>query len=374
MGSERVSERNGDRRNGASGDGPASRDGAGASSRDAAPADADRATAADAARPSSGDAAGAAGAGAGTNRVARAEQAARMDAAARADGEGTLVLIGGACDPRGEAFGRFVDLARGREGGRIVGLTTASMHPVRMAREWLKSFSEAGATHVEFPIVESRDRAQDPMVAEMLLSADGIFLGGGDQVHLVTTLAGSRVGRALTQAYARGAVVCGTSAGAAALTETILAGGEPDEYGQMQQLHLGPGFGLLGFRAVIDTHFTQRRRLQRLFMVIARNADLMGLGIDEDTAMVVRGRRAEVVGKGSVTFVDGRGVRFDNADECDDGAALTLSYLRVGIVGAGYALDLRERELEVILQTRKDREETTVLRSEEAEADTAAGT
>jgi cyanophycinase len=75
-----------------------------------------------------------------------------------------------------------------------------------------------------------------------------------------------------------------------------------------------------------------------------------------------------------VTFVDGRGVRFDNADECDDGAALTLSYLRVGIVGAGYALDLRERELEVILQTRKDREETTVLRSEEAEAETAAGT
>jgi cyanophycinase len=283
---------------------------------------------------------------------------------------GTLVLIGGACDPRGEAFGRFVELAGGRDGGRIVGLTTASAHPLKSARAWMKDFSAAGATHVEFPIVDSRDRAQDAKVAEMLRDAEGIFLGGGDQVHLVTTIGGSRVGRALAEAYADGAVVCGTSAGAAALTETILAGGEPDQYGQMQDLHLGPGFGLLGFRAVIDTHFTQRRRLQRLFMVIARNAELMGLGIDEDTAMVVRGHLGEVVGRGSVTFVDGRGVRFDNADECEAGTPLTLSYLRVGIVGAGYTLNLRERELEIILQNRREHGETQVLRSEEVEAGT----
>ena len=288
---------------------------------------------------------------------------------------GALVLIGGACDPKGEAFGRFVEMAKGRDGGRIVGLTTASMHPVKSAREWLKSFDEAGATHVEMPIVDSRDRAQDARVAKMLLDADGIFLGGGDQVHLVTTLGGSRVGRALAQAYAAGAVICGTSAGAAALTETILAGGEPDEYGQMQKLHLGPGFGLLGFRAVIDTHFSQRRRLQRLFMVIARNGDLMGLGIDEDTAMVVRGHLAEVVGHGSVTFEDGRGVRFDNADQVRrEGVPLTLSYLRVGIVGAGYTLNLRERELENILECRRDAEETTVLRSQPAENQAEAPT
>jgi len=278
--------------------------------------------------------------------------------------DGVLVLIGGACDPAGEAFGRFVDLAKGRDGGKIVGLTTASSNAVRSARQWVKDFADAGAHQVDFPIVDSRARAQDPVVARMIMEADAVFLGGGDQVHLVTTLGGSRVGRALGEAYRAGGVIGGTSAGAAALTETIMAGGEPDEYGQMQDLHLGPGFGLLGFRAVIDTHFTQRRRLQRLFMVIARNADLMGLGIDEDTAMVVRGHLGEVVGRGSVTFVDGRGVRFDNADQCDNGGcALTLSYLRVGIVGAGYTLNLRERELEVLVQQRAQQEETQIVRS-----------
>jgi len=313
------------------------------------------------------------GKGARATAAPAAEAASEVPSRRRTDRhDGVLVLIGGACDPQGTAFGTFVELAHGREGGRIVGLTTASVNPVRSARDWLKSFEAAGAGHVEFPIVDSRDRAQDRAVAQMLRDADGIFLGGGDQVHLVTTLAGSRVGRALGEAYNAGGVICGTSAGAAGLTETILAGGEPDEYGQMQDLHLGPGFGLLGFRAVIDTHFTQRRRLQRLFMVIARNAELMGLGIDEDTAMVVRGHLGEVVGKGSVTFVDGRGVRFDNADECDRGecTALTLSYLRVGIVGAGYTLNLRERELEVILQARRDGEQTPVVRSGEV-AETA---
>jgi cyanophycinase len=279
------------------------------------------------------------------------------------------VLIGGACDPTGGALAAFIDLANAREGGRIVGLTTASRDPRESARTWLADFKTAGVSNVEIPIVDRRNLAQDRRVAEMVSSASGIFLGGGDQVHLVATLGGSRVEKAIRQAYAAGAVICGTSAGAAALTETILAGGEPDDYGEMVDLHLGPGFGILGFRAVIDTHFAQRRRLQRLFMVVGQNPELMGLGIDEDTALVVQGHLGEVVGRGSVTFVDGRGVRFDNADECLTGRPLTLSYLRVGIVGAGYTFNLRERELEILIQARQDELPVEIVTSEsEAEA------
>ena len=276
--------------------------------------------------------------------------------------QGTLVLIGGACTPNGDALGAFVDSASAHDGGRIVGITTASSDPEESAREWMACFAEAGATNVQIPIIDRRDRAQDPAVAEMIRSAQGIFLGGGDQIQLVSVLGGSRVGTAIREAYISGTTVGGTSAGAAACTEVILAGAEPDEFGQMQDLHLGPGFGLLGFRAVIDTHFAQRRRLQRLFMVIAQNPEMMGLGIDEDTALVVEGHLGRVVGEGSVTFVDGRGVRFDNAEECMRGFPLTLSYLRVGVVGAGYVFNLRERELQVLVEERAAHSETHVIR------------
>jgi cyanophycinase len=101
---------------------------------------------------------------------------------------------------------------------------------------------------------------------------------------------------------------------------------------------------------MIDSHFSQRRRLQRLFVVIAANTQLMGLGIDENTALVVRGHLGEVVGAGGVTFVDGRdSVLFDNAADLRKGRQLTFSHLRVGIVGTHYHLNLLERELEVLV-------------------------
>lgn len=284
------------------------------------------------------------------------------------DTSGALVLIGGACSPEGEALGAFVERSRGREGGCIVGFTTASSDPMGSALAWRSDLKIAGASNVEIPIVANRNAAQDRKIAELLSSAQGIFLGGGDQVHLVATLAGSRVGNAIRDAYHRGAVVCGTSAGAAALTETILAGGEVDETGKHNDMHIGPGLGLLGFRAMIDTHFAQRRRLHRLFVAIAANPELMGLGIDEDTAFIVHGHLGEVVGKGGVTFVDGRGVRFDNADEVTTGARLTLSYLRVGLLGPGYEFNLRERELECLVEAKQTGEPVPSVRGDAAPA------
>jgi cyanophycinase len=117
---------------------------------------------------------------------------------------------------------------------------------------------------------------------------------------------------------------------------------------------MGPGLGLLGFHTMIDTHFAERRRLHRLFMAVARNPELLGLGIDEDTALVVRGCRGEVVGSGSVTFVDGRTIHYDTANESGaKDATMTLSYMRVGLVGAGHVLDLRERELAIVVEERR---------------------
>jgi cyanophycinase len=263
---------------------------------------------------------------------------------------GALVLIGGACSPHGHALRAFLDLVGARGGGRIVGLTTASAEPELAAQEWLAKFRSVGAFQAEIPSFDRADAALDRRIARMVSDADGVFLGGGDQVKLVAALSGTRTARAIHDLYRDGGVVCGTSAGAAALTELTMAGGEVDEEGNLVEQYLGPGLGLLGHDAIIDTHFSQRRRLQRLFLVVASNRQLFGVGIDEDTALVVRGDRGEVIGAGGVTFVDGRDtVRFDNASDLDKGRQLTISHLRVGIVGTKYHLNLSRRDLDELV-------------------------
>lgn len=262
---------------------------------------------------------------------------------------GTLVLIGGATDPRGQAIAAFANLASAADAGPVVCLTTASSNPAASARRWRRDLRTAGIEDFTVPIVATREQASDPRIVKMIEESSGIFLGGGNQIQLISVLSGTPAAEAIWAHYARGGVVGGTSAGAAALTELTLAGNEIDEEGKLVEQYIGPGLGLLGFKALIDTHFTQRRRLYRLFVAIAANREIMGLGLDEDTALVVKGEVATVAGRGGVTFVDGRSVRFDNAEEVTKGRQLTLSSLRVGIIGTGYTFNLRHRELEALL-------------------------
>jgi cyanophycinase len=214
-------------------------------------------------------------------------------------------------------------------------------------------FRSVGADSIKFPRFDRNDTRRDERIAAMVERSDGVFLGGGDQVRLVAALSGTKTGAAIRASFRSGAIVFGTSAGAAALSELTMAGGEIDEDGNIVEQYIGPGMGLLGYGAIIDTHFSQRQRLKRLFFVVAANRQLFGLGIDEDTALIVRGDVGEVVGAGGVTFVDGRDtVRFDNAAVLQAGRQLTLSHLRVGIVGTHYCLNLKERELEELVKAR----------------------
>ena len=259
------------------------------------------------------------------------------------------MLIGGGTSASGPAIGGFIEMTGAKEGAPIVGLTTASSQ-VAVAREmWLSDLGQAGATNLEIPIVETRDQACDAQVVEQVRNARGIFLGGGDQVKLVSCLSGTPLEEAIRDAYLDGAIICGTSAGAAALTKTTLAGNEVDDEGKLVEQYIGPGLGLLGYHTLVDTHFTQRRRLYRLFVAIAEFPALMGLGIDEDTALVVKREIGTVVGKGGVTFVDGSSVRFNNATDVTKGPELTISALRVGIVGTGQQFNLKRREVVALL-------------------------
>jgi cyanophycinase len=259
---------------------------------------------------------------------------------------GALILIGGNATVNGQALSAFFECARAQRGERVVGLTAASAEPQESANFWKSAFNSVGVTHAEFPMLDRLDAKADANTAALIDEARGVFLGGGDQVKLVAHLAGSRTADAIKALHARGGVIAGTSAGAAALSLLTMAGGEVDIEGNLVDQYLGPGLGLLGYDAIVDTHFSQRRRLQRLFLVIARNPQLFGIGIDEDTGIIVRGALGQVVGQGGVTFVDGRDtVRFDNASTLAAGRQLTLSHLRVGIVGTKYHLDFERRDV-----------------------------
>ncbi|HJP85378.1 MAG TPA: cyanophycinase [Gemmatimonadaceae bacterium] len=272
------------------------------------------------------------------------------------DAKGALILIGGGTTATGSALAAFIEMTGAKDGASIVGLTTASSQ-VKVAREmWLSDLTQAGATNVTIPVVETREQASDAANIEHVRRARGIFLGGGDQVKLVSCLSGTPLEEAIRDAYLDGAIICGTSAGAAALTKTTLAGNEVDEEGKLVEQYIGPGLGLLGYHTLIDTHFTQRRRLYRLFVAIAQFPALMGLGIDEDTALVVKREIGTVVGKGGVTFVDGSSVRFNNASDVTKGHELTISALRVGIVGTGQQFNLKKREVVALLSPPAARE------------------
>ncbi len=265
------------------------------------------------------------------------------------DAAGTLILVGGGTTATGPALGAFIDMSGAREDAPIVGLTTASSEVGPSRDRWLADLKEAGAPICDIPIVETREQAHDPRLVELFRNARGIFLGGGDQVKLVSCLSGTPLEAAIRDAFIDGAIICGTSAGAAALTKTTLAGNEVDDEGKLVEQYIGPGLGLLGFHALVDTHFTQRRRLYRLFVAIAEFPALMGLGIDENTALIVKKDVGTVIGAGGVTFVDGSSVRFNNAADVTKGPELTISALRVGIVGTGQQFNLRKREVQALL-------------------------
>jgi cyanophycinase len=265
------------------------------------------------------------------------------------DANGTLMLIGGGTTASGAALAGFIEMSGAKDGASIVGFTTASSQVAVSRDMWLADLRQAGATNAAVPLVETREQACDDAIVAQVRNARGIFLGGGDQVKLVSVLGGTPLEEAIRDAYIDGAVICGTSAGAAALTKTTLAGNEVDDEGKLVEQYIGPGLGLLGYHTLIDTHFTQRRRLYRLFVAIAEFPALMGLGIDEDTALIVRREIGTVVGKGGVTFVDGSSVRFNNATDVTKGPELTISSLRVGIIGTGQQFNLKRRELQALL-------------------------
>lgn len=254
---------------------------------------------------------------------------------------GHLVIIGGRENRKHERviLERFVALAGGPR-ARIFVLTAASTKQAEMWALYEAAFHALGVRHVTTSCINTREDACNESTAKEVLQASGIFMTGGDQKRLMALIGGTQIDRAMHRALRQqGACIGGTSAGASAMSEHMLFDGTKELLPHKGSVHLGAGLGLVR-RVIIDQHFSERQRLGRLLSVVAQNPYLLGAGIDENTALIVRpGHGLEVIGDGAVTLIDGREMQSNFSDVKTRGT-LELADVRLHLLPAGVRYEL----------------------------------
>ena len=221
---------------------------------------------------------------------------------------GSLMIIGGAEDRTDnmEILKKFIALAGGGDQPLVV-ITAASTVPSKVWEMYQSAFDTLDARNVRHLPIADRTEADDPEIARAIAEARGVFITGGDQKRLMAIIGGTRSGDALRVAWRdNGACLTGTSAGASGMGTHMMAEGKAELAPEKGAAKVAPGLGFVP-RVVIDQHFSQRHRINRLLSVIAQSPFLLGAGIDENTALIVHGNTGvEVMGEGAVTVVDCR--------------------------------------------------------------------
>ena len=256
---------------------------------------------------------------------------------------GFIVPIGGAEDKVGDEaiLKRFVRVCGGREAAIAVIPTASELRST--GRRYEELFRDLKASKVWVLSCETRKQCEDPEELAVLEKANGVFLTGGNQMRLGTTLGGTSVAKALRAMNARGAHVAGTSAGAAFLAEHMIAYGEEGATPHAGMVTLAPGLGLTN-KALIDQHFRERDRLGRLLTALAFNPFAVGIGLDENTAAFIGPDDAlEIVGSGGVTIVDPSAIEYSSIDAARQGDPVSVVNLKLHVLVSGGTYNLATR-------------------------------
>jgi cyanophycinase len=257
---------------------------------------------------------------------------------------GWIIPIGGAEDKENspQILNRFVRLAGG-DRADIAIIPTASMSRSTGAR-YERLFSDMGAQRVTSLDFDTRRDAEEPGRLERLGQASGVFFTGGNQLRLSTLIGGTSVAKAVRQMNAVGIPVAGTSAGAAFISEHMIAFGDEGSTPVAGSVRLAPGLGLTN-RFIIDQHFRQRDRLGRLLTALAYNPFAVGIGLDEDTAAFIGpDNTINVEGSGGITVVDASEVQFSSMDEVQEGRPVCLLGVKLHILTQGATFNLHTRQ------------------------------
>lgn len=262
----------------------------------------------------------------------------------KADKAGTLIIIGGHEDRHAEGEVLKAVAAAVGDGKLVVTTVASEQSSDELWEEYKKVFRELGVKKVEHLAVADRGEALSADRERILEGATAVFFTGGDQLRITAQLGDSLVYRKIQSIYEEGGMVAGTSAGASVMSDVMLVAGTGEESSKIDgALRLAPGLGLLP-DVIIDQHFAERGRLGRLLGAVAQNPAMLGVGIDENSAIQVLGQtHFEVLGAGAVYVLDASGVTYSNLteDEADD--TLSIFDVKLHVLSAGYCFDLQER-------------------------------
>ena len=234
---------------------------------------------------------------------------------------------------------RFVDELHGSR--TIVVIPTAAEDAAAAAQDYVEVFSSLGIEQVEVLDIQSREQANSPESLEIINRADGVLFTGGDQLRLTALLGGTKLLHRLTERYLHEPLlIAGTSAGATAMSTPMIYQGRNDAGFVKDEIHVTTGLQLLRDVA-IDTHFIARGRMVRMAQIIATNPGCIGLGLEEDTAVLIsKGREVEVIGNGMVVVLDGHHCTGNTIPDIAPGEVFSIRDLRLHLLSKGQRFTL----------------------------------
>jgi len=256
----------------------------------------------------------------------------------------TLIIIGGREDRSNNKI-ILGEVARRVGSGKLVVTTVAMANGTdQLFEQYEKAFRSLGVKHLYNLEISERQEATMPGKVKILDDAAGVFFTGGDQIKITSQIGDTPIFQRIREIYDDGGVIAGTSAGAAVMSETMLVeGGDENSHVIAGSVRMAPGLGLIS-GVIVDQHFMERGRFGRLIGAVAQNPKNLGIGIDEQTAIVVeRGNGFYVLGSGGVYVVDGTGVTYSNVAEEDPHKTISIYNVRMHMLSQGDRFDLLNR-------------------------------
>lgn len=259
--------------------------------------------------------------------------------------KGYLIIIGGAEDKNGDSEILRQAKQMMDDSDWLTVLTTATEKPQEVGKDYAKVFERLGIKKINVLNINTRDDAENERNCEIIKKSRCLFMTGGDQLRITSILGGTRAGREIIELYKNGGIIMGTSAGASVMSSTMIVQGNDNEPARKCTLKMAPGLGLFD-GAIIDQHFDQRGRFGRLLCGVCENPDVLGIGIDENTAIkLFPDNHFEIIGSNAVTIIDGKTIKSSNVSELKPDEILAITGVTVHVLPKGYGFDLNERKV-----------------------------